>query len=180
MSLLFLVIIFAIVGYLLANSQVGDQVDDAANQIAHRSRDWWKKNQPGQRKPEALSFRRWALQQSRGVFPPEFNQWLASLSEEEARAFETSLAEYAGSLGFKLDELVEDGLDRQPMMKQVFVETIVIYSPAYRKAKEAQQKAEKQKETQAVPGNGKTVAEKQTSRRQSEPTAEIGDPAPAA
>jgi hypothetical protein len=78
------------------------------------------------------------------------------------------LADYAKGLGFSLNELVDGGLDQDPFMRQVFVEAIVVYSNAYRKAKRAHQQAKVKKaeqEKSAVKKDGKKPAEKETSHR---------------
>jgi hypothetical protein len=68
-----------------------------------------------------------------------------------------------------MDKLVDGSLDSQPALMQVYVEALVVYSQAYRKAKQAQKEAETAKPVEA--GNssdGKTAAEKSASRRKSD------------
>jgi len=94
-----------------------------------------------------------------------------------------SLFSKPNSLGFRLDQLVEGGLDRDPRMRQVFVEAIVVYSPAYRKARQAQQQpssAAKDKDSQAEAQDGKGSKPSGSARHKNGPAAEAGEAAPAA
>jgi hypothetical protein len=188
MYLLSLVILFALLGYIFATSSWGRKLDDAVDRAAapvrRRTRplaDGW--NRLFSRTPQHGEFRAWALGVGAAQLPAELKSWLAGLSEEEAHQFHLSLEEYADSLGFKLSDLVDGSLDRDPMMRQVFVETIVVYSPAYRKARQAREKAEVGKKG-ASPEADRPQAEKAPSRRKEEnnggPVAENHEPAPAA
>ena len=187
MYLLALLVLFTLIGYLLATSWFGDRVDDATGRVTASSRRWtgrlgerWRKL--FNRQPGAEAFRSWALGPGAELFPQDFKTWLASLSEAEARDFRHSLDEYANSLGFSLTKLIDGGLDQDPRMRQVFVEAIVVYSPAYRRARQAQQQAAKAGKAakKNVPEPGPQAAEKSNGRGTTEPVAETAEPAPAA
>ena len=187
MYLLALLVLFTLIGYLLATSWFGDRMDDAAERVTASSRRWtgrlgerWRAL--FNRHPEAEAFRSWALGSGAELFPQDFKTWLASLSDAEARDFRHSLDEYADSLGFNLTKLIEGGLDHDPRMRQVFVEAIVVYSPAYRRARQAQQQAAKEGKVikKNVPEPTPRAAEKSNGRGTTEPIAETAEPAPAA
>lgn len=187
MYLLSLLVLFTLLGYLLASSRFGGRLDGATGRAAASSKRWtgrlgdrWRAlfNRQGQ----AEAFRSWALGAGARWFPQEFKTWLASLSDADARAFRYSLDEYADSLGFSLTQLIEGGLDQDPIMRQVFVEAIVVYSPAYRRARQAQQQAAKNSDAAKKSGleaEGQ-AAEKSNGRGKREPVAETAEPAPAA
>ena len=166
MYLLALLVLFTLIGYLLATSRFGDRVDEATERV-----DCFVETADGSygralaealfnRQPETEEFRSWALGPGADLFPQDFKTWLASLSEAEARDFRHSLDEYADSLGFNLTKLIDGGLDHDPRMRQVFVEAIVVYSPAYRRARQAQQQAAKEGKTakKTVPEAGPRAA----------------------
>jgi hypothetical protein len=187
MYLLTLLVLFALVGYLLASSRFGERLDGATGRAATSTKRWtgrlgdrWRGLFNRQGRTDA--FRSWALGSGAGLFPQDFKTWLAGLSEAEARDFHFSLDEYADSLGFSLTQLVHGGLDDDPRMRQVFVEAIVVYSPAYRRARQAQQQAAKNGDAARKTGK-KTEAqagEKSNGRGAPEPVAETAEPAPAA
>ena len=62
-----------------------------------------------------------------------------------------------------------DSLTNQPALLQSYVEAVVVYSDAFRKAQEASQEAESavEEEAPAPSTDGKKPAEKTTSRRRS-------------
>jgi hypothetical protein len=187
MYLLSLLVLFILLGYLLATSRFGARVDGATGRATASSRRWtsrlgerWK----GlfNRQAQAEAFRLWALGPGAGLFPQDFKTWLSGLSDAEAQVFRRSLDEYADSLGFDLTQLVEGGLDQDPIMRQVFVEAIVVYSPAYRRARQAQQQAAKEGKAarKTLPEVDGQAAEKSNGREAREPVAETAEPAPAA
>jgi hypothetical protein len=174
MYLLALLLAFGLLGYLLALSQRSTRRKDAktrrlARQTAEQVRSRW--NNLFARGSQSMDFLDWANGPGANLFPDDFKKWLRDLSQAELDDFVHSLAIYANSLGFSLVELVSGGLDREPIMRQVFVEAIVVYSPAYRRARQAQQEAEAaaKARTQAQEGDGKQAAEKSSSRRIAEP-----------
>jgi len=187
MYLLSLLVLFILLGYLLASGRFGERLDSATGRAVSSAKRWtgrlgdrWRAlfNRQGQ----AEAFRSWALGPGAGFFPQDFKTWLSSLSDAEARAFRYSLDEYANSLGFNLTQLIEGGLDQDPIMRQVFVEAIVVYSPAYRRARQAQQQAAKNGDAAKKTGQQAEgqAAEKSNGRGKREPVAETAEPAPAA
>jgi hypothetical protein len=188
MYLLTLVLVFAVIGYLLAGSRLGERVDRASDRVTDSSRSWVDKAEASWRslfktRSRADGFRDWAAGPGADSLPDDFKDWLAALSTEEAREFASALTGFAHSLGFNLDTLVDGGLDQQPILRQVFVETIVVYSDAYRKAKQALKEAKgaKVKTPETSPsGDGKKPARKRASRRKREPAAEAVETASAA
>jgi hypothetical protein len=187
MYLLTLLVLFILLGYLLAGSRFGQRLDSATGRTTASSKRWLSRQ--GERwrslfgrKEQTDTFRLWALGVGAGLFPQDFKTWLSSLSPAEARDFHLALDEYADSLGFSLPQLVDGGLDQDPIMRQVFVEAIVVYSPAYRRARQAQQQAAKKRQAakKAEPPVAGQTAEKSNGRGVLEPTAETAEPAPAA
>ena len=99
------------------------------------------------RRKSAQPFQEWAAEVGAEYLPDDFKEWLADLSDAEATDFIRSLDEYASSLDYSLNDLVEGGYDGKPALMQVFVEAIVIYSQEYRKAREVQQAEVDKEET---------------------------------
>jgi hypothetical protein len=188
MYLLSLFLLFMLAGWILATSRFSQTVDNAAGSVAARisrlgnelRRRWQAlfRRGPRSRPVQGDDFRQYALGIGAALFPPDLKTWLAGLTEEETRSFQHSLGEYAQSLGFSLRELVDGSLDRDPIMRQVFVEAIVVYSPAYRKARQAKKDAAAEAENNNgahtadpnAPGD-KQPAQKSPSRRK-QPAAE--------
>jgi hypothetical protein len=182
MDLLLLFLVFAALGYVLGITRFGRKADRATEQVtvaskrlAGRLGERWKTTfEP---RAFARDFKTYATSPApdgadsqAARFPADFKTWLSELSERELADFVKSLADYSRTLGYNLSELVEGGLDSDPRLRQVFVEAITVYSSAYRKARQARQKAEAEAEaetTQPDSGNGKIPAEKASSRRKS-------------
>jgi hypothetical protein len=176
MALIILVIAAVVIGYFLARSRYSETIDDTADRVSTTSRSWadsaggWVNTRVLRRKT-AEPFREWAAGPGAEQFPDDFNEWLAGLSNEDAKDFVQALDKYAASLGYSLTDLVEGGYDGNPALMQVFVEAIVIYSQEYRKAREVQQaEAEKDADENEVSEDAnvadeKQPAEKNTSRR---------------
>lgn len=171
MYLLTLALLCAAMGYLLATGRFGRRVDETTRRVRSQTRLRLNRiedrfNALFRRPASADAFRAWALGSGAGQFPADFKSWLAGLSEAEAHDFSRALDEYAASLGFSLGRLVEGGLDHDPIMRQVFVEAIVVYSPAYRKVRKAQQQAADEAEKNTPPPQAEVqAAEKTPSRR---------------
>ena len=171
MDLIILVLVFAVLGYFLGVSRLGKQVDRATEQLAlttgkvadnleSRWKSLLKRPKPGE------AFRNWVAGAGASLFPEEFKAWLKGLSAQEAQEFSTALGEYSNSLGFSVNKLVDGGLDQDPILRQVFVEAVVVYSSAYRKAKTARQQSEAKESKKApLPDGEIKPAEKSASRR---------------
>jgi hypothetical protein len=182
MYLITLVIIFGLLGYVIATSRLGNKVDRTAGKVSatYQIEDRWKGLFRRRISPNA--FRVWAAGPGKSLLPEDFRKWLNGLSEQEAQEFAQALDLYANSLGFKLDDLVQGGLDQDPIMRQVFVEAIVVYSPAYRKARQAKQQssaATKDKAASTTPQDGKGSNSAEPHHRSS-PSSETGEVAQAA
>jgi hypothetical protein len=171
MDLIILVLVFAVLGYLLGVSRLGKQVDRAterltlttgkmADSLENRWKSLFRRSRGGE------YYRDWATGAGSGLFPEDFKTWLKSLSVQEAREFAVALSEYSNSLGFNLTKLADGSLDQDPMLRQVFVEAVVVYSSAYRKAKTARQQSEARESKKAAQPEGEIKpAEKNASRR---------------
>lgn len=168
MYLLSLIILFALAGYILATTRFSHQVDSVTDRISASvqrvSRSTRERWQSLFGPAKGNEFRNWALGVGAPLFPEEFKTWMAEMSPEEALQFQQSLVEYSDSLGFRLIDLVDGSLDNDPIMRQVFVEAIVVYSPAYRKARQAQKKVDAENKSMPVDSE-KRPAEKAASRR---------------
>ncbi len=182
MYLLFLLILFAALGYFLANSKFGDRVDKATGKLTTSTQSWADRVEDQirglvvRRLPKE-SFQNWVAGPGASLFPEDFKSWLASLSEQEARAFTRSLADYANGLGYNLSQLVQGSYNRQPAFRQVFVEAVVVYSQAFRKAKQARQEAKAAEEEPSgaeaeTPGDGNKPAGKHAARPKNNAPAE--------
>ena len=168
MQLFILILVFMSLGYFLARVDAEREAASPVEQPSGKA-SWWRRRfgQGGL----ARRFRAWVLGSGATLFPEEFRNWLASLAKAEGEDFIQALDSYLTGLGFSLKQGIKGDLDRDPRMKSVFVEAIVVYRQAYRKAKKANKEAEEQGDGQAEqnPGdNGKKPAEKSVSRRRSE------------
>jgi hypothetical protein len=185
MQLLLLLLLFGVIGYLLAGSDFRERVDRTAGHLSAASGSWWTRSTVWwrsrfSRKVSADEFRTWVTGQGAAILPEEFKQWYLALPGPQAQDFVYSLADYADGLGYNLMQLVAGGLEHKPVMKQVFVEAIVVYSDAYRKAKEARKQAEDERPQPEAEDQELQPAEKSASRRQRQKVAETAEAAPAA
>jgi hypothetical protein len=177
MQLILLLILFAVLGYLLARSRAGKQIDETAGKLTNQAVEFtgkssdWVDDRLG-RKPSAGNFKTWAV--TAEYVPADLRDWAASLSDADADAFNKALQNHASSLDMDLNQLFSGSLDSQPDQRKVYVEAVAVYSQAYRKAKEV--KKEEAEDPEVVEGeviDGKAVAEKNSSRRkQNSDTAE--------
>jgi len=189
MYLLFLLVLFAAIGYFLAGSRLGDKVDQTTDKLSTSSRNWADRVEDKfstmiNKRTKKDSFRVWVAGPGSESFLDEFKIWLAGLSDQEAQSFSHGLEDYANGLGFNLHMLMEGSLDRQPVLRQVFVETIVVYSQAFRKAKQARKEAEsadqeqvKAPVTEPASGNGKKTAGKRSNHHKDSVPAEASNSA---
>ncbi len=172
MQLILLLILFGVVGYWLANTGFRDKVNRVSDRASstswkwsQRMRGWWSARFSGT--PDANALRAWVEGTGADDFPESFKEWFLGLTAPEAEAFTAALDEYADGLGYNLAQLVAGGLQHKPGLKQVFVEAIVVYSDAYRKAKQAKEDAEEEEKSEEAE---KKAAKKSPSRRR-EPAA---------
>jgi hypothetical protein len=174
MELILILLAVALIGFLLARSRYSKNVDQATDQVVTTSKDLAGKTEDLWRKQFAKgkyadAFRSWAAGPAAGELPEDFKSWLAGLSDKEAEAFTKELFNYLAGLGYDLPKLVSGEIAVAPPQRQVFVETIVVYSQAYRKAKDAHQQAETEQAMtvpdQAEAQDSKQPAEKSVSRR---------------
>ena len=171
MDLIILIIIFTGLGYLLGLTRLGGERKPEKAAPAEvkgwsdRLEDSWKSIiDPGY---FARRTRAWVSGPGASLFPEDFRSWLGGLSESDLTDFVKALDGVSNSLGYNLGQLVDGGLDRDPRMRQVFVEAITVYSSAYRKARQARQAPEGAQPASAHPSaaEGKPAAEKNPSRR---------------
>jgi len=176
MYLLVFLIGFGVGGYYLARSSFAVRTEQRAEHVTRAPQRWgenlagWWRNRFGKH-PPAEPFIAWVSNQGARYFPEDFNTWLAGLSPHESQAFTQALQDYTGGLGFDLSSLADNSLQNKPALMQVYVEAVVIYSQAYRRAKESRQKAEQNeadKQEVKKAKEGKKTAEKQASRRRGE------------
>jgi len=179
MDLAILILVFAVIGYLFGVSRFGRKVDEAAEKAVNSSKkladgvDQRWRSRFG-RKQDEDPFRRWVSGAGANMFTEEFKSWLNSLSVSEAGDFSRAVDQYGSSLGFSLKSLVDGGLDQDPMLRQVFVEAIAVYSSAYRKAKTAHQQAQKPETAQPETEGTEKTAETNASRRSADSPSEAG------
>jgi hypothetical protein len=180
MILILLLVAVGFLAYYLARRDVDKKTVEASRGISAKAKavggdfQGRVKAMTGKGKPE--DFIAWAAGPGAQELPEDFNNWFSGLSEADKKSFSKALAEYVDSLGMSLTTLTSGRIDQQPDFKSVFVETLVIYSSAYRKIAEAKNKPEKAKapttdNSEAQPGEIKP-AEKAPSRRAVEPQME--------
>jgi len=174
MDLLILLLIFALLGYLLGISHTRASANQAAEKSAPKAKSW--AGRMGSRwvsilnpRSFSLQFREWAIKEFPELFPEEFKSWLVGLNEAQLNEFVKTLNDFSHNSGYSLSQLIEGDLDNDPRMRQVFVEAISVYSQAYRKAREANDKKTaslgKENSEKAQGADDKPLAEKASSRR---------------
>lgn len=157
MYLILLLIVFLVLGFFLSRSRFSNSIDGSTKKAANttrvlavRNKNWWSARF-GRRRGNH-SFIEWVNGRGGKYLPGEFTSWFFTLSERQTENFVSTLADYMLGLGFELRKLSDGSLDNKPALLQIYVEAVVIYSNAYRKAKEAQKEAEKN--TKKSPSNG--------------------------
>lgn len=171
MELIILIAAGGLIGYFFARSRYSKHVDNAAQSVSDTSKEyagktntWWQRNFG--RGKQADPFKSWVDGPGSSQLPAEFTNWFSALSADEQGNFTYALDGYLGGLGYDLKQLVDGSLDNQPMLLQSYVEAVVVYSDAFRKAQEAHlETAEDQAKEESTPEDGKKPAEKTTSRR---------------
>jgi hypothetical protein len=183
MDLFILILIFAVIGFILANVRSGGGSAKNNGSAKKNARKWTPGT--GDRWTETFGsrgltddFRAWVYGAGADALNEDFKKWFARLVDRDARSFVLALTDYTRSLGISLPKSVRGGLEHEPIMRQVFVEAIVVYSQAYRKAKQALKEAEAQAEKKAAP-DGNEI-EKSAAKRSNLPSAETAEAAPAA
>lgn len=178
MQLLIMLLIAGIMGYLLSGSRYSRKIDETTSKVANESEGAlkrfgrWTRTRFGKGK-RANDFLGWTTTTGEEHFPQDFKNWVKGLTTDEADQFTRSLVMYLQGLGYQVEDYTSGKMANKPAQMQIFVEAVVIYSNEYRRAHEAQleaKKAEESKKPEASahepsPKDGKTVAEKQPSRR---------------
>lgn len=176
MALLLLLILVGVVAYFLARRDLDKQAAKATRDLTSKAKNMGEdvqmrfKDLTGQGTTRSDAFIRWVEGPGKADLPADFLEWFGSLTNEEKKAFSRGANNYVDGLGMSLASLTSGRLDSQPDFKKVFVETLVIYSNAYRKVVEAKSKTkettsqESDKEADSAPEEV-PVAEKARSRR---------------
>lgn len=158
MYLMLLVIAFLVIGYFLSRSRISGSIDKSTEKISKqtrdltsRSKDWWSSRLGSRRK--YLTFIHWVNGDGVNLLPEEFTTWWNELSKIQRHKFAYALGDFMRGLGYDLKKLDDGSLDNKPALLQIYVEAVVIYSNAYRKAKQAQKKAEDTKKKSPSNGN---------------------------
>ncbi len=185
MQLVILLLIVAWLGYRLAKSQTGTKIDkvvvsstEKSKELFFRSRNWLGSTL-GRNNRQNQPLRVWALGVGAELFPLDFRQWLAGLSDEQADQFEQSLTMHLTSLGYQPEKVISKQESQNPAFLQIFVEAVVVYSREYQKAvraKKGKMNPDREEVSSATPkSEEKAVAQKQSSRRKN--TTEAVQPA---
>jgi len=182
MFLIILLVAVGVLAYYLARRDFDKKTADATRDISSKAKELGGdlqvrvKDITGQSKGKPEAFIAWASGPGLQDLPQDFNEWFASLNPSEKKTFSKALANYVDGLGMSLAALTSGQLDKQPDFKSVFVETLVIYSSAYRKIAEAKKKPDAQAEKAEAESDTASEeikpAEKARSRRNSEPQME--------
>ena len=175
MTVFLLLIIFILLGYLLAFTPLGDRIVSVADEMVGQVRGSDRKEKAAA--ADASDFREWLLTDP--AVPDDLRLWYAGLDNPQALRFEQALQSHGQNTGLQLVSLVTGEIDNKPVLRNIYVEAVSIYSQAYRKAREAiaveqeeNQPAPEAPEREARPEprvEGKVVAEKRTSRRRATP-----------
>jgi hypothetical protein len=181
MYLIILLVIFMAVGYFLAKSAFSKKIDQSTHKVTSttraltdRTEQWWSGRFGRHRKSDA--FRGWVNGKGEAYLPEDFTVWFASLSSSQANRFVSALSDYTKDLGFELSELEDESLSNKPALMQVYVEAVVIYSNAYRKARKVKQETDKP--SQKSSSNGKQSRQKHSQQTENE-ILEVAEPVPA-
>lgn len=171
MSLIIMLVLAGLLGYWLARSRAGENLNRRASDLADQAREagsrssaWIGQRLGLARKPRSL--RTWAAESP--DLSEDVRVWLVSLNDEEAAAFTLALNNHAETLGLNLARLFSGELDDNDEQRKVYVEAVSIYSQAYRKAREISQEEAPSPNPVGLEGEvveGKVVAEKKPSRR---------------
>lgn len=190
MTLLILVVAVGFLAYYLARRDVDKKAVDASRSLSTKAKDVGEdvglrlKDLTGQGKGRPQDFISWVNGPGKADLPQDFLDWFAALTPSQQKDFSKAAVNYVDSLGMSLTALTSGRLDSQPDFKKVFVETLVIYSNAYRKIAEAKTRPEEKsgeddgkEPEQAAPAPEVPVAEKARSRRSADLPLENAQPA---
>lgn len=178
MELIILIAIGGLIGFFLARSRFSKHVDNAAQSVSDTSKEyvgktntWWRRTTSSGKKADA--FKSWVEGPGSKQLPASFTDWYSNLTADQQGEFTYALDGYLNGLGYDLKQLVDGSLDHQPALLQSYVEAVVVYSDAFRKAQEAHMETsddKQQDKEEESPESGKQTAEKSTSRRRSNAT----------
>jgi hypothetical protein len=151
MELLILIAAGGLIGYFFARSRYSKHVDNAAQSVSSTSKEyagktnsWWQRNFGRDKKADP--FISWVEGPGSSQLPAEFTIWFSSLTPDEQNKFTYALDGYLGGLGYDLKQLVDGSLDNKPALLQSYVEAVVVYSDAFRKAQEAHLEVEEDRD----------------------------------
>ena len=171
MELVILLILALVAGYFVASSRYRKSIDS----MGDTTRKWWDNSRAwvsgrlGQGSGNVFVV--WVNGPGKDHMPVEFVTWLNGLSVQEANDFTVKLEKYMQGLGYNLSALVGGSLDAQPSIMQVFVETIVVYSNEYKKAKEVHDNPAEEEAPSPEDAPVQKPARKKASRRKAQPAA---------
>jgi hypothetical protein len=176
MILILFLVAVALAAYYLARRDFDKKTAEATRGISSKAKEFGGdlqdrvKDLTGQNQGKPEAFIAWATGPGKQDLPEDFSSWFSGLDVGEKKSFSKALGQYVDGLGLSLAALTSGRLDKQPDFKSVFVETLVIYSSAYRKIAEAKAKPEvkgeqAQVEDSDAPAGEIQPAEKARSRR---------------
>lgn len=178
MELIILIVVGGLIGFFLARSRFSKHVDNATQSVTDTSKEyvgrtntWWRRTTSSGKKADA--FKSWVEGPGSKQLPASFTDWYSALTADQQGEFTHALDGYLNGLGYDLKQLVDGSLDHQPALLQSYVEAVVVYSDAFRKAQEAHMESTDDKEQtkeEAEVESGKKTAEKSTSRRRGNAT----------
>jgi hypothetical protein len=171
MELVILLILALVAGYFIASSRYRKSIDG----VGDTTRKWWDNSRAWVSgrlgRGSGNEFVTWVNGPGNDQMPEDFVTWLNGLSEQGANDFTVKLEKYMQGLGYNLSALVGGSLDAQPSIMQVFVETIVVYSNEYKKAKEVHENPTDEEAALAEEEPVQKPARKKASRRKAQPAA---------
>ena len=136
MTLIILLLIAVVVGYLIAHSRASKAIDKTASDAYSTSKDFVGKTSDRLRgRPSSDQLKAWVAGAGAAYFQPEFKDWLTALSKEQGQAFTGALNDHMASLGYSLQDLVEGKLQNEPGKVSSYASTIDAYSQVYRQAR---------------------------------------------
>lgn len=171
MTVFVLLLVFFLLGYLLAFTPLGERIFSVAEEMIDQLRG--SSPSPESAATDRPAYRDWLLTDT--AVPDDLRLWYVGLDQSQAQRFERALHAHSQNTGLQLLKLTTGELDQRASLRNIYVEAVSIYSQAYRKAREAI--AAENEAGQPVGGTsdpearseprveGKAVAEKRASRR---------------